>query len=106
MKRWETNRETIVLVAKHAIADARDREEVSTVTVRRLMKVARTFSQFAVGDWRLGKCGCLVGSLYGEGVDVDGLDEGEYQVGLFFDSHLKVAVGASTEAVGIVTVRP
>lgn len=99
MPRWQpleftVDRETVVNAAEAAIRFARkDRgAEVDTPLARRLMRVARTAPAFALGDWVVGGCGCLVGTLHNatelSGFDADLLPAEEYAVGMEFEDAL------------------
>lgn len=87
---FEMDRDLVVGAAQRAIAATRESGfEVSLGLVRRLLRVARTNPEFAMGDWFIaGRCGCLIGNLYGGPVVVDELSEAEYRVGLEFDDAL------------------
>lgn len=86
---FEVPRDTVVKAARAAIAAAReDGATVPTPLVRRLMKVARTETDFALGDWWVGSCGCLIGNLYGEHIDVEDIPDPEYPIGVKFDAEL------------------
>lgn len=61
--------------------------------VRRLMRVAREHDEFLVGGWRRGKCGCLLGNLYGDEFNWRRLPQVEYRIGLQFDWILREHLG-------------
>lgn len=88
-KSYKVTRAQIVAAARQAIELAREREEISTALVRRLMKVARTAPEFALGDWYIDRrCGCLIGNLHGRPIDVEALSMDQYRVGMAFDAAL------------------
>lgn len=86
----EVSRDTIVTAARNAIATARALGViVSTSRVRQLMRTARTHDRFALGEWRMEGCGCLVGNLLGERLtNIELLAEPLYRVGIEFDREL------------------
>lgn len=97
---FEMDRDLVVRAAQRAIAATRESGfEVSLGLVRRLLRVARTNPEFAMGDWFIaGRCGCLIGNMYGGPVVVDRLSEAEYRVGLEFDDALFARLSDDDEA--------
>lgn len=95
---FELGRDEVVRSAQAAISLVRrEGTELSYALIRRLLRVARTAPEFAVGDWWIdGRCGCLIGNLYG-GVP-ERMSCAEYLVGLEFDGQITARLGQRDEA--------
>lgn len=93
-------RETVVRAASQAIRDAREAElVVSRSLASRLLRIARTAPEFALGQWVApGRCGCLIGNLIATREELEGfenveglhfqvgrLTRAEYRIGMRFD---------------------
>lgn len=88
-------RAKIVRAAESAIVKARKcGNEISPAEVRRLLRVARSAPEFALGTWYVaGRCGCLIGNLLGgadapryvRSVRIGRMGNVRYVVGLQFD---------------------
>lgn len=94
-------REKVVRAARRAIDKSRRLYgadvDISTSLVRRLMRVARTHNEFAVGTWYIdGRCGCLVGNLLGSGFGR--LSPAEEAIGLSFDLRIREEMSAEQRA--------
>lgn len=98
---FELSREQIVGCAREAIARTRrDGMVVGTSLVRRLMRVARTAPEFALGTWFIkDRCGCLVGNLHFNEASMGPyspacFSKAEFRVGLEFDGLMREALSA------------
>lgn len=91
IRTYKVSREGVVQAAQEAIKRAREELHVSTPLVRRLMKVARTAPEFAIGTWYInGRCGCLVGNLLGQKSMYTGaMTVAEELVGVDFDALIR-----------------
>jgi hypothetical protein len=89
IRTYDLSREEMVKCARAAIARTRRTHLFLTTTqVRRLMKIARTETEFSVDKWRIGSCGCLLGHLHGPTIDPEHLTPDEYWTGLYFNEEL------------------
>lgn len=109
MSTTNITRKQLVSIARLSIADTRkEGREVPTSLARSLMKIARTVPAIS-GDWRVGDCGCLIGTYYGDKfVSSDGLPSRDYGIGVNFWIRLKPIVGGQnfSEVVTVIDEDP
>lgn len=64
----------------------------------KLMEVALTADVILLGGWRMGNCGCLVGTAFPGRIEGDHIKDGFgrlLMLGIRFDSYLRDALGAT-----------
>lgn len=98
-------REQLVSIARLSIADVWENGlKVSPALESDLMKIAQTTDKIS-GDWRVGDCGCLIGTHYGTAFEnPEALPKVEFEIGSFFWDHLEVIVGEDNFAKVITVV--
>lgn len=80
------SRDVIVRAAKGAIANVRaEGHEVTTATARTVLKSARSHDKYLLHEWHIGSCGCLIGNLIGESIDIESVPAELIAIGIDFD---------------------